>query len=97
MKGRLRVVHVTGCLEVGGQEKLLVEFAKHADRDRYDLRFVSLDSRGTLAADLEAQSWPVTALDCTPGLHPRLPWRLAKLFRAWQTDIVHTHNERPLL
>ena len=97
MKGRLRVVHVTGCLDMGGQEKLLVEFAKHADRDRFELRFVSLESRGLLADDLEAQGWPVTALDIAPGLHWRLPCQLAKLFRRWRTDIVHTHNERPLL
>ena len=27
MNRRIRVVHVTGCLDMGGQEKLLVEFA----------------------------------------------------------------------
>ncbi len=94
---RLRIIHVTGCLDMGGQEKLLVEFAKHADRDRFDLRFVSLGGRGALGAELEAHGWPVTTLDIGPGLHVRLPWRLAKLFRSWQADIVHTHNERPLI
>jgi sugar transferase (PEP-CTERM/EpsH1 system associated) len=97
MSRRLRVVHVTGCLDMGGQEKLLVEFAKHADRDRFDLRFLSLGSRGVLADELEAQGWPVTALDLSPGLHLRLPWRLSRLFRQWRADIVHTHNDRPLL
>ena len=38
-----------------------------------------------------------TALELAAGLHWRLPWRLAKLFRQWQADIVHTHNDRPLL
>jgi glycosyltransferase involved in cell wall biosynthesis len=97
MTRRLRVVHVTGCLDIGGQEKLLVEFAKHVDRERFELRFVSLGSRGMLADDLETQGWPVTALDINAGLYLRLPWRLANLFRQWQTDIVHTHNERPLI
>ncbi|MBI2806387.1 MAG: glycosyltransferase [Planctomycetes bacterium] len=94
---RLRVIHLTGCLDLGGQEKLLVEFAKHADRDRYDLRFVSLGTRGVLAAELEAQGWPVTALGLGTGLRPRLPLQLAKMLRRWHADIVHTHNERPLL
>lgn len=97
MSRRLRVVHVTGCLDMGGQEKLLVEFARHADRDRHDLRFVSLADRGTLAAELEALGWPVTALERAAGLHPGLPLQLAKLFHRWQADIVHTHNERPLI
>ena len=97
MMRRLRVVHLTGCLDMGGQEKLLVEFAKHADRDRFELRFVSLSTRGDLADDLEGHGWPVETLQLEPGLHPCVPFRLAKLLRTWQADIVHTHNERPLI
>ena len=93
----LKVLHVTGCLDVGGQEKLLVEFARHADRRRFALHFVSLEKRGTLACELEAEGWPVTALDITPGLRPSLIWRLARLFRHEKADAVHTHNERPLI
>ncbi len=52
--GRLRnVVHLTLGLDVGGQEKLLIEFARHADRTRFRLHFVSLTTRGPLARDLE--------------------------------------------
>ncbi len=93
----LRVFHVTGCLDVGGQEKLLVEFARHADRRRFALHFVCLGERGPLARDLEAEDWPVTALDVPPGLWPRLVLRLAGLFRRGGADAVHTHNERPLI
>jgi glycosyltransferase involved in cell wall biosynthesis len=94
---RLRVVHVTGCLDVGGQEKLLVDFARHADRDRFDLRFLSLGDRGVLADEIESLGWPVTPLHIGDGLHLRLPLRIARLLRDWQTDVVHTHNDRPLL
>ena len=93
----IRVFHVTGCLEIGGQEKLLVEFAGHADRRRFALHFVSLEKRGALACDIEAEGWPVTALDVPPGLWPSLVLRLARLFRRGQADVVHTHNERPLI
>ncbi len=95
--GRLRVAHVTLGLDVGGQEKLLVEFARHADRDGFELVFVSLTGRGRLAADLEAQRWPVVALDQPPGLRPRLVLRLARLFRELKVDVVHTHDDKPLL
>ena len=50
---RLRIAHVTQGLDVGGQEKLLVEFARHADRERFDLRFISLGGKGPLAEVLE--------------------------------------------
>jgi glycosyltransferase involved in cell wall biosynthesis len=50
-----------------------------------------------VADEIEATGWPVEALEVAPGLHWRLPMRLAKRLRAWQADIVHTHNERPLI
>ncbi len=93
----LRVFHVTGCLDVGGQEKLLVEFARHIDRGRFALHFVSLARRGPLARDLEAEGWPVTALDVPPGFWPSLVFRLARILRRGGADAVHTHNERPLI
>ena len=92
---RLRVAHVTLGLDVGGQEKLLVEFARHADRGRFDLQFVSLGGRGVLAGDLEAHGWPVAALGEPTGFRPGLVSRLARLFRAGRIDVVHTHDERP--
>ncbi len=84
-------------LDVGGMEKLLVEFAKHADRERFDLRFVSLGGRGELAADVEAQGWPVVAMGEPTGVKPGLILRLAWLFRRWKTDVVHTHENRAML
>src|SRR3954471_19924589 len=96
-KPLLRVVHVTLGLETGGQEKLLVEFARHADRERFDLRVVSLGSQGVLAGAIEANGWPVVALGEADGFRPGLIIRLARLFRQLRTDIVHSHDIRPLI
>ncbi len=46
MTDRLRVAHVSLGLEVGGQEKLLLEFARHADRARFELLVIALGPRG---------------------------------------------------
>jgi len=94
---RLRIVHVTAQLDTGGLERLLVEFARHTDADRFDLRFVSLGDRGTVASEIEQSGWLVTTLRQPRGLRPSLILRLAQFFRAWNTDIVHAHNLRPLL
>lgn len=91
---RLRVAHVTPGLDMGGLEKLLVEFARHAGRERFELRFVCLGSRGVLADEVEALGWPVTALDRPAGFRPGLILALARLFRRWQIDVVHTHDDR---
>ena len=92
----LQIAHVTFGLDVGGQEKLLVEFARHADRERFDLRFISLGSRGPLADDIEAFGWPVTALEAPSGLRPRLVLKLARCFGRWRPDVVHMHDQRAL-
>jgi glycosyltransferase involved in cell wall biosynthesis len=91
----LRIAHVTQALDMGGLEKLLVEFARHADRRHFALHFFSLSSQGLLADEIRSSGWPVTALNEPEGFRPRLCWRLAQLFRRWQINVVHTHDERP--
>jgi sugar transferase (PEP-CTERM/EpsH1 system associated) len=93
----IRVVHVTFGLDVGGLEKLLVEFARAADRDAFALHFVSLGHRGAVADEIEAAGWPVTALGVPTGLRPGLALRLARLLRRLRADVVHTHDDRPHL
>jgi glycosyltransferase involved in cell wall biosynthesis len=91
------VVHVTLSLEVGGLEKLLVEFARHTDRSRFLLHFVVMGDRGILADDIERQGWPVTALHEPFGLRLSLLWKLRSLFKRLHADVVHTHDDRPHL
>lgn len=91
-----RVAHVTFDLDVGGQEKLLVEFAKHADRTRFDLRFLSIGGRGALGGDIEGEGWPVETFGAPTGLHPGLIPRLAASFRRRRPAVVHTHDMRAL-
>jgi glycosyltransferase involved in cell wall biosynthesis len=90
------IAHVSLGLDTGGQERLLVEFARCADRDRFDLTFVSLTTRGNLAGAIEEHGWPVVALDEPGGFRPSLVMRLRKLFRARGIQVVHTHDDRPL-
>jgi glycosyltransferase involved in cell wall biosynthesis len=96
-KQRVRVAHVVLQLDVGGMEKVLAEFARNADRRRFDLRFVSLTTSGPVAREIEACGYPVTALGVKPGLKAGLVFRLACLFRQWRADVVHTHNNAPLI
>ena len=93
----LRVAHVTLGLDVGGQEKLLVELARHGDRSRFALTIVSLTGRGKLADTLETLGCRVVTLDEPPGLRPGMIWRLRRLFRAERFDVVQTHDDKPLI
>jgi glycosyltransferase involved in cell wall biosynthesis len=96
-QGRISVAHVAAQLEMGGMEKLLVEFARHADREAFDLHFLSLGARGKLADDIEACGWNVTALNQSTGFRPALVLKLARLFRRLRVHVVHTHNTKPFV
>jgi glycosyltransferase involved in cell wall biosynthesis len=95
--GRRRIVHVTRGLAIGGQEKLLVEFARRADRARFELYVISLTGRGLLGDALENLGVPVTALEEPEGLRPGLVLRLAKCFRRLAPTVIHTHDDKPLV
>ncbi len=92
-----QVVHVSFGLDIGGQEKLLIEFARHADHRRFKLTFVSLGGRGVVADDLESCGCAVVALGQPSGLKPSLIIRLARLFRELRPGVVHSHDNRSLL
>lgn len=79
-------------LEIGGMEKLLVEFARLADRGQYELHFVSLTDRGILADEVEAHGWTVHGLEKRPGIRFGITWKLVKLFRQLRVDVVHSHS-----
>ena len=93
----VRVAQVTLGLEIGGQERLLVEMARHRDRARFDWTVIVLGPRGTLADAIEAEGVRVVPLDLPGGFRPGLWRRLARMFRHERFDIVHTHDDRPLL
>ena len=93
---RIGVLHVTFGLDMGGQEKLLVEFARHADRSRFDLEFVSIGFRGVLAGDIESLGWRVTAEGAPAGLRPSVILRLARALNCRRPGVVHTHDQRTL-
>jgi glycosyltransferase involved in cell wall biosynthesis len=93
----MNIAHVTLSLDVGGQEQLLLEFARHADAARFALTFVALTGRGKLADRLEALGGRVITMNEPPGLRPGMIWRLRRLFRRERFDVVHTHDDKPLL
>jgi sugar transferase (PEP-CTERM/EpsH1 system associated) len=91
------VAHVTLGLDIGGQERLLVEMARHRDIAAFDWTVVVLGKRGILADPLEAAGVRVITLDEPTGFRVGLWRRLVRLFRAERFDVVHSHDDRPLI
>jgi glycosyltransferase involved in cell wall biosynthesis len=91
----IHICHVSMTLRTGGLERLLVEFGRLANRDRYLLEFVSLTDAGPPADDLRALGIRVRSLGF-PKIGKLAVYRtLKKLFRDRAVDVVHTHNTYP--
>lgn len=87
-----RVCHVSMTLRTGGLERLLVDFAKHADRRRFELSFVALADAGPPAEELRQLGFPVDVLGFPKSGKLGLIRQLTRLLRERSIDIVHTHN-----
>ena len=94
---RLHITHVILQLRTGGMEKVLAEFARHADRQRFHLRFVCIGEHGPVADEIAACGWDVKCLGYAPGLKLDLVTALGREFIRGRADVVHTHNSVPLI
>lgn len=93
----IRVCHVSVGLCTGGLERLLVDFARFHDRDRFDMQFVALRNLGRPADEIRAHGCEVHALDAEKfGFVGRIR-ELTRLLRRIRPDVVHTHNANPHL
>ena len=63
----IRVAHIILGLQMGGEERLLVEMARHRDAARFEWTVIVLGPRGPLADDLEAAGVAVTGALVLPG------------------------------
>lgn len=89
----LRVLQVINSLVVGGAEQLLVSLARHVDRRVFDVQVCALTppEDTPIVRDLRASGIPVYLLSDRREHDPRHAWRLARLIRRENVDVVHTH------
>ena len=88
-----KVLHILPNFAPGGAERFATHLLLWLNRSRYEVAAVSLfDRQGT---DMEAMlDWAgvrVWFLGKRRGFDPRMYWRLSRVFREFQPDIVHTH------
>jgi glycosyltransferase involved in cell wall biosynthesis len=95
----LAICHVLWSVEIGGAERVVLDLARVQTAAGHRVAVVTLSNpHGALAAELARV---VDTLESVPkrarGVDPTLPVRLARWFRAHRTQVVHTHNELPLI
>jgi glycosyltransferase involved in cell wall biosynthesis len=90
--GKLRVCHVSMTLLTGGLERLMVNFGRHRNAERFDCEFLALDAIGPPADELRQIGLAVSSIAAeSSGKLGRLQ-NLVRRFRSGRFDIVHTHN-----
>jgi len=87
-----QVLFVITGLAYGGAETQLVHLATRLKARGWDVRVVSLTPPKAYVQELEAAGVPVSSLGIRgKAPDPRPVFRLAKMIRTWQPQIVHSH------
>ena len=89
---RFRICHVSMTLLTGGLERLLVEFGRHHDSQRFDLRFITLAELGPPADELRNMGFSVESVDLPRRGKLAALRSLRDHLQRNRVDVVHTHN-----
>lgn len=90
----LHICHVVLSLEPGGLENGVVNVVNGLDRDRFRSSICCVRRTGAFASRVRSDV-AIESMNTQGGNSPRTVLRLAKLFRSWGVDIVHTRNAEP--
>lgn len=77
-------------LDRSGAEKQLVLLATHLPRPEFSVHVAVLTRSGPFQAELAGAGIPVTVIDKRFKCDPLAWWKLRRLLRDWQPDILHT-------
>lgn len=86
------IAHVIFRLDVGGMENGLVNLINNMPHDDFDHAIVCLDTYTDFSRRIKRDDVQIHALHKRPGKDPMCYWRLWKLLKKLQPDIVHTRN-----
>ena len=88
------IAYVVNALNPGGTERLVVDMSRAFARE-FDLMVICLDEPGAWGQALRAEGIAVHCVWRQPGMDLSMPRKLARLFRAAGTRIVHAHQCTP--
>lgn len=86
----MHVAHVVSSLEIGGQERVMLDLARAMSARGHRVTVVSLEHGGALRRELGAIQ--AVSVGRRPGLDPKTAVRVYRILRELGADVVHTHN-----
>ena len=91
---RARLAYIAHTLNPGGTERLAVDMALTFSA-QYEVQVICLDEPGLWASELRQRGIAVHCLWRQPGLDLSVVWRLARMLRKCDVDLVHAHQCTP--
>ena len=93
MTEKIRIMHVTGSLNIGGVEELLLLTAKANQADKYDLAFTSCHSHdGYCSRQIQELGYKIFGLGTSQRMYDfRIIPKLISVFRQYRPHIVHCY------
>lgn len=92
MARRIKVAQLVLSLDLGGLERLVVNYLTAIDRTTFDVTVGCLERRGALAGEVEKLGIAVTSFDKRDGIKLGLIPRIGRWLRNERIDVLHTHN-----
>jgi sugar transferase (PEP-CTERM/EpsH1 system associated) len=88
---RIKILHVLDSLGVGGLERVVIDVVNGLDQSSFEQTVCCITRRGEAAQFLKAEARTV---DLGKGVEADhlMPFKIARVIRAEQPDIIHTQN-----
>ena len=97
MKKKINLLYIIYSMNNGGAETLALRLAEIIDKDHFNTTVCSLSDKGPLRKILEDKKIPFVTLGKKEGKDLSIVLRLRKLLKDKRIDMIHTHNQGPLL
>ncbi|MEW5744181.1 MAG: glycosyltransferase family 4 protein [Nitrospirota bacterium] len=96
---KIKVMQVTHDLAIGGLQRVIVNICKGINRDIFDVSVLCLRRYGEFQPELEEMGVKTFLLPDAKesGLDYLSVWKIKRILKEQQTDVVHTHNTQPFV
>lgn len=90
-KQKTKILYLITGLHTGGAEVLIRDMAERLNKDQFAITVVSILPLGNLGRKMKENGIRVISLEASSKFNPSIVFRLYKVLRDEQPDILHTH------
>ncbi len=90
-RARINVMQLVWNLGMGGLEKLAIDICSHLPQDQFSTSICVLQPGGAMESRVDSELVDLLCVRQYCGNDPTVPFRLARLLRRRQIDVLHSH------